>query len=69
LISGGIFYLGDNLYAGSLDFLECLNKYRKDFYFFTNNSSKNVKYYIEKLKKIGCKIKGDKVLISNRVII
>lgn len=63
----GTFYLGDKLYGGSLDFLECLKKYRKDF--FTNNSSKNVKYYIEKLKKMGCKIKGDKVLISNQVII
>ena len=61
------FYLGDKLYGGSLDFLECLKKYRKDF--FTNNSSKNVKYYIEKLKKMGCKIIGDKVLISNQVII
>jgi len=65
----GTFYLGGKLYVGSLDFLECLKKYRKDFYFFTNNSSKNVKYYIEKLKKMGCKIKGDKVLISNQVII
>lgn len=65
----GTFYLGDKLYGGSLDFLECLKKHRKDFYFFTNNSSKNVKYYIEKLKKMGCKIKGDKVLISNQVII
>lgn len=65
----GTFYLGDKLYSGSLDFLKCLKKYRKDFYFFTNNSSKNVKYYIEKLKKMGCKIKGDKVLISNQVII
>ena len=35
----------------------------------SNNSSKNVKYYIEKLKKMGCKIKSDKVLISNQVII
>ena len=65
----GTFYLGDKLYGGSLDFLKCLKKHRKDFYFFTNNSSKNVKYYIEKLKKMGCKIKGDKVLIPNQVII
>ena len=69
MISGGIFYLGDNLYAGSLDFLKCLKKYRKDFYFFTNNSSKNAKYYIEKLKKMGCKIEDAKLLTSNQVII
>lgn len=53
----GTFYLGDKLYGGSLDFLECLKKYRKDFYFFTNNSSKNAKYYIEKLKKWVVKLK------------
>jgi len=53
----GTFYLGDKLYGGSLDFLECLKKYRKDFCFFTNNSSKNAKYYIEKLKRWALKLK------------
>ncbi|WP_094551918.1 HAD-IIA family hydrolase [Petroclostridium xylanilyticum] len=65
----GTFYLGDKLIDGSIDFINSLGKYNKEFYFFTNNSSKNAEFYQNKLKKMGCNVEDGKVLISNQVII
>jgi len=64
----GTFYLGDKIIDGSLAFLEGVKNCNKCFYFFTNNSSRNAKYYQEKLKKMGCFIEEKDILTSNQVI-
>lgn len=65
----GTFYLGDKIYDGSIDFLRQLEKMNIRFKFFTNNSSKNTKVYIEKITKMGYPLKDEQMLISNHVII
>lgn len=65
----GTFYLGDKLFDGSLDFIWLLEKYGKEFYFYTNNSSKNAVFYQNKLKRMGCNLERDKIIVSNDVII
>lgn len=65
----GTFYLGNKILDGSLEFLNTLEKNNINFKFFTNNSSRNRKYYIEKIEKMGYKLKEDMMLISNQVII
>lgn len=65
----GTIYLGDKLFDFTPDFLDTVKSCGKDFIFFTNNSSKNAKAYLEKLKKMGIFVSADKMLISNHVII
>lgn len=65
----GTVYLGDKILEGSLKFLEELEKDKIAFKFFTNNSSKNAKVYINRIKKMGYNLSDDKMLISNYVII
>lgn len=60
----GTIYLGDNLIEGALDFLELLKDQGKEFLFMTNNSSKNRKVYREKLSKLGCEVKEEKIFTS-----
>ena len=43
----GTFYLDTQILDGSLDFLEQVKRLGKRFVFFTNNSSKSPKTYIE----------------------
>lgn len=52
----GTFYLDTQILDGSLDFLEQVKRLGKRFVFFTNNSSKSPKTYIEKLAKMDCHI-------------
>lgn len=54
----GTFYLDTDVLDGALDFLEEVKKAGKRYVFFTNNSSKSPKTYIDKLAKMGCYIKG-----------
>lgn len=65
----GTIYLGDRLFEFTTDFLAQVKKSDRDFVFFTNNSSKNAAFYIQKLKKMGIEIESRKMLISNQVII
>lgn len=65
----GTVYLGDKILEGSIEFLEALEKNNIVFKFFTNNSSKNSKFYINKIRKMGYKVSDDMMLISNHVII
>jgi len=65
----GTFYLGNRIIDGSLSFLESVKNRGKCFYFFTNNSSRNAKYYQEQLKKMGCVVEEKDILTSNQVII
>ena len=65
----GTVYLGDKILEGSINFLKELEKNNITFKFFTNNSSKNAKFYINRIKKMGYNLSDDKMLISNYVII
>jgi len=65
----GTVYLGDKILDGSIQFLRELEKDNITFKFFTNNSSKNAKVYINRIKKMGYNLKDDMMLISNYVII
>ena len=65
----GTVYLGDKILEGSIKFLEKLEKENITFKFFTNNSSKNAKVYIDRIRKMGYNLSDDMMLISNHVII
>ncbi len=65
----GTFYLSNTIIPGSLDFIEKLKNTNRDFLFFTNNSSKNYKNYVEKLAKMNCPIDRSKIMTSGDVTI
>ena len=49
----GTIYLDNELYDGTLDFLDYVKKIGGKYMFLTNNSSKSVNKYIEKLASLG----------------
>lgn len=49
----GTIYLDDDLFDGTIDFLEYVKSIGGRYIFLTNNSSKSVDKYIEKLGKLG----------------
>lgn len=63
----GTFYLGESLLPGSLAFIDALRRKDKRYLFFTNNSSKNGRVYIEKLKRMGCGIGPEHIVTSGMV--
>ncbi|MDF2880287.1 MAG: family hydrolase [Clostridiaceae bacterium] len=65
----GTVYLGNKIIGGAMDFLDNLDKLNISFKFYTNNSSKNARFYINKIRKMGYNVKDDMMLISNQVII
>ena len=64
----GTIYLGNNLFPVTIPFLDAVKNSGRDFCFFTNNSSKNFKSYIEKLTRMGISVRDDQMLISNGVM-
>ena len=65
----GTIYLGNELFSFTKDFLKKVEETGREYYFFTNNSSKSQRAYIEKLGKLGIPIKKDQMMISSHVII
>lgn len=65
----GTFYLGERLLDGALDFIRIVEETGRKFLFFTNNSSKSPKVYIEKLERLGCRISRDQIMTSGDVMI
>lgn len=65
----GTFYLGDQIVDGALDFLQVLEGEGKRFLFFTNNSSKSPRIYMDKLAKMNCTITRDQIMTSGDVMI
>lgn len=65
----GTIYLDDNLFEGTLEFLEYIKSIKGKYMFLTNNSSKSVDKYIEKLKKIGITSCEDDFLTSTNATI
>lgn len=65
----GTFYCSDTIIEGSLEFLETLKQCGKQFIFFTNNSSKAPREYIDKLARMGCFIDRNQIMTSGDVAI
>lgn len=65
----GTFYLDTTILDGSLEFLREVERLGKRFVFFTNNSSKSPKTYIDKLAKMDCQITRDQIITSGDVMI
>ena len=49
----GTLYLGNRLYPFTIEMLETIKAHGAKYMFVTNNSSKSVKVYIEKLARLG----------------
>lgn len=60
----GTIYLENDLFDGTLDFLDYVKKIGGRYIFLTNNSSKGVDKYIEKLESLGIKSDKDDFLTS-----
>ena len=65
----GTIYLDNNLFDGVLDFLSYIKKIGGKYIFLTNNSSKSVDKYIEKLDSIGIKSTADDFLTSTNATV
>ena len=63
----GTIYLGKRLFPGVKALLDLLREQGKNFLFLTNNSSRSVNEYVEKLKELGVDIEPSNVLISSEV--
>lgn len=60
----GTIYLDENLFEGITEFLEYIKNIGGKYMFLTNNSSKSVDKYIEKMEKLGIKTTADDFLTS-----
>ena len=60
----GTIYLDNDLFEGTLDFLEYIKSIGGKYLFVTNNSSKSTDAYVDKLKKIGIESDVDDFLTS-----
>lgn len=65
----GTVYLGDKVFSFSRAFFDKLGEYGIDYVFFTNNSSKNADFYINKLQKLNIPVSSDKLLMSTHVLL
>ena len=65
----GTIYLDDDLFDGTLDFLDSVRQIGGRYLFLTNNSSKGVDKYIEKLARLGIESVADDFLTSTEATI
>lgn len=65
----GTIYLDEDLFDGTLDFLDYVKKIGGKYIFLTNNSSKSVDKYIEKLAKLGIGSEADDFLTSTNATV
>jgi 4-nitrophenyl phosphatase len=65
----GTFYLGDHILPGSLRFVEALQRTGRNFYFVTNNSSKNAAFYAEKISRMGVRISPQQVFTAGEATV
>ena len=63
----GTIYLDDNLFDGTIDFLEYIKSIGGRYIFLTNNSSKSVSKYIEKVNRMGIEADRNDFLTSTDV--
>ncbi len=62
----GTLYIGDRLFDFTVPLLDKIKKSGGRYMFFTNNSSKSVSAYIEKLKKLGIEAGREDFLTSSQ---
>lgn len=62
----GTLYLGNILYDFTIELLNTIRETGSRYLFMTNNSSKSVDAYIEKLKKLGIKADKDDFITSSQ---
>ena len=62
----GTLYLGDRLYPFTKDFLQEIRRTGGRYLFLTNNSSKSVEDYVEKLKRLGIEATREDFLTSSQ---
>ncbi len=60
----GTIYIDNTLIDGAKDFFEELIKQKKDYVFLTNNSSKGVEQYLEKLHKLNIRANKENMFTS-----
>lgn len=60
----GTIYLGNQLIPGADQFLDILRKTGREFYFLTNNSSRDKGAYVEKLSRLGIEAEPAQVITS-----
>ncbi|GAA0078669.1 hypothetical protein UT300005_30480 [Clostridium sp. CTA-5] len=65
----GTIYLGKDLFDFTNEFLDTVKQTDREYYFFTNNSSKSQESYIEKLKNMNILIEPKQMMISTHVMI
>ena len=65
----GTIYLGNELFDFTKDFLNKVEETGREYYFFTNNSSKSQQAYIDKLGNMGIHIEPKQMMISSHVMI
>ncbi len=65
----GTFYLSDDIIPGSNEFLDTVDEKGKKWIFFTNNSSKDKKLYVEKLARMNRHINEDRIFTSGDITI
>lgn len=65
----GTIYLDDELFDGTLDFLARVREMGGRYMFLTNNSSKGVEKYVEKLGRLGIAAQADDFMTSTEATI
>lgn len=65
----GTIYNDDILFEGTIDLFNQIKKQGGNYIFITNNSSKSVKEYIEKLSKMGIEVNYDNFFTSTQASI
>ncbi|NLM96843.1 MAG: HAD-IIA family hydrolase, partial [Halanaerobiaceae bacterium] len=65
----GTVYLGNELIKGADRFIDLLMNSKREFFFFTNNSSKNPGNYRSKLEKMGIRIPESRIITSGDLTI
>ena len=65
----GTIYLDNDLFDGTIDFLEHIKSIGGRYIFMTNNSSKSVDKYIEKLASLGIQATADDFLTSTNATV
>ena len=65
----GTIYAEDTLYDGTLELLEEIGHRDGRYVFITNNSSKSVKDYVQKVKRLGIEADRDNFFTSTQATI
>lgn len=65
----GTIYHEDKLIDGSLELFNLLKEKNKEYIFITNNSSKSIEVYVEKLKKLGINSSKENFFTSSQATI